>query len=226
MLLLCEDDAVTEQMNRLWQGRSSVGLGVRRAGIVSFLPLLYLSNSAFPRIKKRTSTPTISTTASATIFCQDLCPAAFLSPTPAWIISHGGKSGRYRRFRWAFPRSAAAPYQRRPTIYRKRRHSAQFDVSDRRSLDEVGAVAHGNGLYPQFLYRLLSCRTHRRPVHVPVQEWADSELLPPQRSHYPTGISGGLCFAGNQSTGAGSAEAAASGNSQRKRPCQNRNLSA
>ena len=43
-------------------------------------------------------------------------------------------------------------------------NSAQFDVSDNRTLDEVVNWLHGHGLHPQLLHRLLPRGPHRRPV--------------------------------------------------------------
>ena len=57
--------------------------------------------------------------------------------------------------------------------------SAQFDVAT--TVPGPGSeLAHGYGIYSQLLYGLLQGRAHRRPFHVPVQERADSKLLPSQ----------------------------------------------
>ena len=97
---------------------------------------------------------------------------------------------------WASPRSAAVPAPRvggyaeeeRPT------DTEQFDVSDQRTLDEVVRWLMEIGLYPLLLHRLLPGGAHRRPVHEPVQERADSELLPSERADDSEGISDGLCL--------------------------------
>ena len=65
------------------------------------------------------------------------------------------------------PRWAATPKKSRP------HDSEQFDVSDQRSLDEVVRLAHGDGLHPLLLHRLLPRGPYRRPVHEPVQERSD-----------------------------------------------------
>src|SRR5699024_4553352 len=49
------------------------------------------------------------------------------------------------------------------------------------------------------LYGLLPGGKNGRPVYEPVQESADTELLPSQRPDDPSGVSGGLCVPGNQS---------------------------
>ena len=79
--------------------------------------------------------------------------------------------------------------------------SEQFDVIDTRTLDEVVHWPYGNGLYPQLLHRLLPGRPHRRPLHVPLQERADPELLSPQCPHDAGRVPDGLCFPRNQGAG-------------------------
>ena len=64
----------------------------------------------------------------------------------------------------------------------------QFDVSDQRTLDEVVRWLMENGHIPSFCtacYR--EGRTGDRFMR-PVQERADTELLPPQRHHHPQGV--------------------------------------
>ena len=61
-----------------------------------------------------------------------------------------------------------------------------------------GTLAHGDGLHPQLLHSLLPGGPHRRPLHVPVQERPDPELLPPQRPHDPGGVPDGLRLPGDK----------------------------
>ena len=78
----------------------------------------------------------------------------------------------------------------------------QFDVSDQRTLDEVVRLAHGIGVYPVVLHRLLPGRPYRRPVYVPVQNGPDSKLLPSQCTDDAAGIFTGLCVRRNPQAGA------------------------
>ena len=55
-----------------------------------------------------------------------------------------------------------------------------------------GALADGERPHPLLLHRLLPRGAHGRPLHEPVQERADPELLPPQRHHHPQGVFAGL----------------------------------
>ena len=61
----------------------------------------------------------------------------------------------------------------------KEEDSSQFDVSDRRTLDEVVSWLL-DWAYPQLLHRLLSRGTYRRPLHVARQARTDSNMLPAQ----------------------------------------------
>ena len=76
--------------------------------------------------------------------------------------------------------------------------SAQFDVADHRTLDQVVKWLMDSGLRAVLLHRLLPGGPHRRPVHVPVQGRADPQLLPAQRPDDPQGVSGGLRLPGDQ----------------------------
>ncbi len=76
-------------------------------------------------------------------------------------------------------------------------NSAQFDVSDRRTLDEVVRWLMELGYIPSFCTACYRAGRNRRPVHVPLQERSDSKLLSPECPHDIKRIFGGLCKAGN-----------------------------
>ena len=82
----------------------------------------------------------------------------------------------------------------------KRGRFLQFDVSDRRTLDEVVSWLLDLGHIPA-LHRLLSRGTYRRPLHVARQARTDSKLLPAQCTDDIKRISGGLCLLRNQGEG-------------------------
>ena len=74
-----------------------------------------------------------------------------------------------------------------------RTDTEQFDVSDQRTLDEVVRWLMENGLYSLLLHGLLPRGAHGRPLHEPLQERADPELLPSQRADDAEGVFAGLC---------------------------------
>ena len=76
-------------------------------------------------------------------------------------------------------------------------NSAQFEVSDRRTLDEVVRWLIDLGYIPSFCTALQG-RKDRRQVHEPVQERPDTELLSSQRADDADGVPGRLCFRRNE----------------------------
>ena len=82
--------------------------------------------------------------------------------------------------------------------------SSQFEVSDTRTLDQVVSWLLDMGHIPSFCTAcLLPGGAYRRPVHVPVQERADRQLLPPQCPDDPQGVPGGLRQPGDEGKGPG-----------------------
>lgn len=70
--------------------------------------------------------------------------------------------------------------------------SAQFDVSDQRTLDEIVRWLMEMGDIPSFCTAWLPRRKNRRPFYVPVQEQTDSQLLSSERTDDTDGVSAGL----------------------------------
>ena len=71
-------------------------------------------------------------------------------------------------------------------------NSAQFDVSDTRSLDEVVAWLMEIG-YLQFLYSLLSSGSYWRPLYEFMQKRSDTKLLSSKRTDDTQRIFDRLC---------------------------------
>ncbi len=76
-------------------------------------------------------------------------------------------------------------------------NSAQFDVSDRRTLDEVVNWLLGLGYIPS-LYGMLPRRKDRGPLYEAFEIRSDRQLLPAQRPDDTQRVSGGLCLRGHK----------------------------